>query len=71
MIKARERGWCFDAAQGAILKVTDDYWDVHEYPLAETWPYWFPDLIKVYTEDGKEWWVREDSLNKDTVLVVQ
>ena len=69
MIKARERGWCFDAAPGVILKVSDDYWDVHEYPIEENWPTWFPYLIKVYTEDGREWWVREDSLNNDTVVV--
>ena len=67
--KARVNGWCIGADQGDLLKVTDDYWDVHENPIAETWPSWFPYLIKVITEDDKEWWVREDSLNEDTVLV--
>ena len=67
--KARDLGWCISAKQGDILRVSDEYWNVHEYPIEENWPVWFPDLIKVYTEDGKDWWIREDSLNIDSVPV--
>ena len=66
--KANVNGWCIGADQGDILKVTDDYHDVHENPV-DNWPSWFPYLIKVITEDDREWWVREDSLNENTVVV--
>ena len=66
--KARVNGWCIGADQGDLLKVTDDYHDVHRNPV-DNWPSWFPYLIKVITEDDKEWWVREDSLNEDTVVM--
>ena len=64
---ARDLGWCIDAEQNEILRVTDEYWDVHEYPIEENWRDWFPSFIKVSTEDGREWWVREDQLEKDSI----
>ena len=64
---ARELGWCIGADQNEILRVTDEYWDVHKHPIEGNWPDWFPYLIKVSTEDEREWWVREDQLERDSI----
>ena len=63
-IQAIRNGYCIRLYEGDMLHVSKRKWNVHVNPIAEVWPSWYPPLVMVKTEDGKEWWVRADELRE-------